>query len=144
MKNLPDHYSISLTRADMQVEAIHKYLSCDSYWAQGIPMDVVRRSIEGSLCAGVFYKDSQVGFARYITDAATFAYLADVYVLADHGGQGLARAMITALEQHDSLQDIRSWLLVTADAQGLYRTMGWQVHPQPERVMQRLFPDIYK
>ncbi len=142
MTHLPNGYHLSGHRDDMQVDAIHAYLTT-SYWAKGIPLDIVEQSIRGSLCVGMFHGEEQVGFARLITDMATFAYLADVYVLPEHGKQGLAKAMLQYLQDHEELQQIRHWLLMTADAQSLYASMGWEQVADPRKTMQRSFPDIY-
>jgi len=137
-----DGYMLSDRCSDMQVDAIHAYLSA-SYWAQGMPIEVVARAIEGSLCVGVFRDRQQVGFARAVTDRASFAYVADVYVLAAHGGRGLAKAMIMHLHDHPALQGLRRWMLATRDAHGLYGSLGWQPINDPSLFMQRHFPDVY-
>lgn len=143
MSILPAGYSLSEQQQDMQPTAIHAYLTT-SYWAKGIPLDIVEKSIRSSLCVGVFHEGRQIGFARLITDMATFAYLADVYVLAEHGKQGLAKAMVQYLQDHEQLTQIRHWLLMTADAQSLYASLGWQQVADPRKAMQRIFPDIYQ
>lgn len=136
-------YRLSDDRADMQPAAIHAYLT-RSYWAEGIPLEVVERSIAGSLCVGAFAGPDQVGFARVVTDRATFAYLADVYVLEAHRGQGLAKRMVKHLQAHPELQGLRNWMLITRDAQGLYAALGWTPIMEPARFMQRRFPDVYR
>ncbi|MEO9468018.1 GNAT family N-acetyltransferase [Parasphingorhabdus sp.] len=143
MSILPDGYRLSERQQDMQPVAIHAYLT-SSYWAKGIPLDIVEKSIKGSLCVGVFHEDDQISFARLVTDMATFAYLADVYVLAGHGKQGVAKAMVQYLQDHQELTQIRNWLLMTADAQSLYSSLGWQQVADPRKTMQRSFPDIYQ
>lgn len=136
-------YRLRQGRDEMQAEAIHAYL-VRSYWAEGIPLEVVQRSIAGSLCVGAFDGADQVGFARVVTDRATFAYLADVYVLEGHRGQGLARRMVELLHTHPELQGLRNWMLITRDAQGLYTSLGWAPIAEPGRFMQRRFPDVYR
>lgn len=126
----------------MDVSVVHGYLK-RSYWAKGIDEDVVRRSLDASLCVGLFAQDQQVAFARIITDYATFAYLADVFVLEDHRGKGLSKVMLNYLVDHPRLQGLRRWALFTKDAQGLYSQFGWSQYPWPERMMIREFPDIY-
>ena len=135
-------YRISDRREDMQPRAIHAYLS-RSYWAAGIPLPTVEQAIEGSICAGAFLGAEQVGFARVVTDRATFAYLADVYVLEAHRGAGLARAMVEHLQNRADLQGLRRWMLATRDAHALYAKLGWTPIAEPEIFMQRHFPDVY-
>ncbi|AJP73541.1 GNAT family N-acetyltransferase [Sphingomonas hengshuiensis] len=136
-------YRLSFERAEQQLDLIHAFLS-GAYWSVGIPRDVVERAIAGSFCAGMFDGEGeQVGFARLITDRATFAYLADVFVLPAHRGQGLARRMIEGLQGHPELQGLRRWLLFTRDMQPLYAKLGWTPIPHPERCMERHFVDLY-
>jgi GNAT superfamily N-acetyltransferase len=140
---LPDDYVLTDDQDRIDAVAAHAYLT-RSYWAEGIPLDVVRRSIAGSLCVAVLKDGAQVAFARVISDYATFAYLADVYVLEEHRGQGLSHAMIEHLHAHPRLRGLRRWALFTLDAQGLYRQHGWAQYPHPERVMTRDDPDVYR
>ncbi|MEN3748665.1 GNAT family N-acetyltransferase [Sphingomonas sp. HF-S3] len=139
---------VSFDPAELDIELIHAFLS-GSYWAAGIPREVVERSIAGSLCVGAYAPDEagideQIGFARLITDRATFAWLADVFVLPAHRGQGVARAMIEALQSHPELQGLRRWMLVTRDMQPLYEKLGWKPLRHPERCMERHVEDIYR
>jgi GNAT superfamily N-acetyltransferase len=133
-------YSISTDRARLDVDLIHRYLSTSSYWAQGRPIEVVRRSIENSLAFGVYRGDSQVGFARVITDYATFAWVADVFILEEHRGRGLAKWLMEVAVAHPDLQGFRRWLLATKDAQELYRRFGFEELKRPERFMERRDP----
>jgi len=133
---------LTTDRAEMQVEAIHAYL-VRSYWAAGIPRAVVERAIAGSFCIGAFDGDAQIGFARVVSDGATFAYLADVYVLETHRGQGIARAMVAALQALPDLQGLRRWSLATRDAHGVYEALGWERVTDTTLFMQRHFPDVY-
>jgi len=135
-------YRLSTDQAEMQVDAIHAFLST-SYWAAGIPHETVARAVANSLCVGAFQGEAQIGFARVISDRATFAYLADVYVLAAHGGQGLARAMVQRLQDHPDLQGLRRWMLFTRDAHGVYAPLGWTPMVDPAGLLQRHFPDVY-
>ena len=135
-------YRLSSDPAEMQVDAIHDFLST-SYWAAGIRRETVARAVANSLCVGAFHADAQIGFARVISDRATFAYLADVYVLAEHSGQGVARAMVQRLQDHPDLQGLRRWLLFTRDAHSVYAPLGWSPLTDPARVMLRHFPDVY-
>jgi len=115
--------------------AIHAFLR-DSYWAAGIPREVVDRSIQNSLPFGLFEGQRQVGFARVITDRATFAYVADVFVLPSHRGRGLARWMMEVIRAHPDLQGLRRWVLLTRDAHALYRQVGFQDAADPTRYME--------
>jgi len=136
-------FTISTDRSKLDRKAIHEFLA-GSYWATGIPRDVVDRSIEGSLCFGIFEAEKQVGFARVITDGATFAYLADVYVLESHRGRGLAAWLMDCIFAHPELQGLRRWMLVTRDAHLLYRKSGFRDLAHPERIMEMTFPGIYE
>jgi GNAT superfamily N-acetyltransferase len=137
-------YRLSFDPADQQLDLIHAFLS-GAYWSVGIPRDTVERAIAGSLCIGAFDEEGeQVGFARVISDRATFAYLADVFVLPAHRGQGLARRMLEAMQAHPELQGLRRWALFTRDMQPLYAKLGWEAYPHPERLMVRDDPDIYQ
>ena len=141
-------YRLSFETADRQLDLIHAFLS-GAYWSVGIPRHVVERAIANSICVGMFAPDEdgieeQVAFARVISDHATFAYLADVFVLPAHRGQGLARRMIEALHAHDDLQGLRRWALFTRDMQPVYAKLGWTPYPHPpERLMVREAADIY-
>ena len=126
---------ITSDRARMDVDAIHRYLSEESYWAMGIPREIVERSIAHSLCFGAFDGATQVGFARVITDYATFGYLADVFVVTSHRGRGIAKQLMAAVMAHPELQTLRRWQLVTRDAHALYAQFGWLPLDAPERHM---------
>ena len=136
-------YSISTDKGRLDVAVIHGFLTM-SYWAAGVPMDVVKRSIEHSLAFGVFKEDQQVGFARVITDYATFAYLGDVFILEPYRGRGLSKWLMEVIVGHPDLQGLRRWVLLTRDAHGLYGQVGFTEPSHPERYMQRHFPDVYK
>jgi len=135
-------FRVSTNRKQFDVDAIHGFL-CNSYWAQGIPRATVEKSIRGSLCFGMFYKNQQIGFARVITDCATFAYLADVFVLPGHCGKGLGKWMMECIMAHPELQGLRRWLLTTRDAHGLYEKSGFKLLAHPERFMEICRPAIY-
>lgn len=123
---------------------MHAYLT-RSYWSAGIPFALVERAVRGSLCIGAYdATGAQVGLIRVISDYATFCYVCDVYVLEDHRGQGLSKALLGMVMDHPRLQGLRRWSLVTADAHGLYRQFGFKPVAQPERHMERLQPDIYR
>jgi len=133
---LPDGYEIDTDPARLDRTMIHRYLSEESYWAPGIPRDVVDRAIDGSLCFGIYARDgAQVGFGRLVTDRATFAYLGDVFVLPGHRGNGLSKALVAAMQAHPELQGLRRWLLATRDAHGLYAALGFAPLAQPGNFM---------
>lgn len=136
-------YRISFDPAEQQLDVIHGFLTT-SYWSPGIPRETVARALEHSLTASAFYGDAQVGMARVVTDHATMAYLADVFVLDAHRRQGLARRMIEALSAHPQLQGLRRWILFTRDMHPVYESLGWQRSAHPERLMLRENPDIYR
>ncbi|WP_119320796.1 GNAT family N-acetyltransferase [Capsulimonas corticalis] len=137
-----DGYLISTDPARIDVPAVHNFLA-SSYWASGLPLEVLTRSIAGSLCFGIYQGDHQVGFARVITDQATFAYLADVYVLEGHRGKGLAQWLLEVISAHPWLQGLRRFLLVTRDAHGLYEKAGFQPIAHVEGYMERRRPNPY-
>ena len=136
-------YEVTSDKLRFDVDAIHAFLS-QTYWATGIPRTTVERAIENSVCFGVLHAGAQVGFARMITDKATFAYLSDVYVLEAHRGKGLARLIMDAVQLHPDLQGLRRMLLATRDAHGLYEKYGFKPLAAPERVMEILVPDVYR
>ena len=136
-------YDINVDPARLQFDVIHRFIG-QSYWASGIPRETMARAIANSICVGAYCDTVQVGFARVVTDRATFAYLADVFVVPDHGGKGLAKAMVHALHDHPELQGLRRWMLATSDAHGVYAALGWQPLAQPDLFMQRHDPDVYR
>jgi GNAT superfamily N-acetyltransferase len=138
-----DSYSITTDRDRMDVVAIHAFLT-RSYWSPGIPRSIVEKAIHNSLCFGLLQGSAQVGFARVITDKATFAYLADVYVLEEHRGKGLAKRMMEAVCAHRDLQGLRRFMLATRDAHALYRQFGFSELMNPEYLMAVHRPDVYK
>lgn len=142
MSGLATGYRLTETPTEIDVAAAHAYLA-RSYWAKNIPLATVAAAIENSFCIAIRHGGEQVGFARLISDFATFAYLADVYVLEEHRGKGLASAMLAHLQEHPRLQGLRRWLLFTVDAQPLYAKAGWLTYGHPDRVMVRDNPDIY-
>jgi GNAT superfamily N-acetyltransferase len=127
-------YTISTDPARLDPRAIYAYLS-RSYWAKGRPRFVVERSLRYSLCFGVYWRGQQVGLARVITDYATYMYLCDVYVLEEHRGHGLGKWLIASVTSCPALRLVRSWMLATRDAHGLYSQFGWEALPNPERWM---------
>src|SRR5262245_5996736 len=135
-------FTISTDKARLDRAAIHGFLR-GSYWASGIPREVVDRSIENALCFGLYEGERLVGFARVISDLATYGYLADVFVLESHRGRGLATWFMEVVMSHPDLHGIRRWMLVTRDAHGLYRKVGFSELSKPERIMEKLLPDPY-
>lgn len=142
MRTVPDGYELTDSPERIDPEATHAFLT-RSYWAAGIPLETVRRAIANSICVAAFHDGRQVGLARVVSDRATFAYLADVYVLEEHRGRGLSHAMLDRLDQHPDLQGLRRWALFTVDAQRLYAAHGYSRYPHPERMMTRDDPDVY-
>nr|WP_241020250.1 GNAT family N-acetyltransferase [Burkholderia sp. Ac-20345] len=133
----------STDKRELDVDAIFDFLHRDAYWSLGIPRDVVERAIEGSLCFGAYVGDRLVGFARLVTDHATFAYLCDVFVLPAERGNGYGRALIDHVFAQEMVQGLRRIMLVTSDAHELYRPVGFGPSANPERVMEIRRPDIY-
>lgn len=131
---LPAGYRLSDDPAQIDAAAAHAYLT-RAYWSPGISADTVARALSNSHCVAIFHADDQVAMARVITDWATFAYLADVYVLEAHRGRGLSKAMLAHLHGDARLQGLRRWVLFTRDAHALYEQFGWFVGKHPERLM---------
>ena len=135
-------YEISTDAARLDVDVIHSFLS-NSYWAKNIPREIVERSIRHSLCFGVFHGGKQIGFARVISDFATFAYLADVFVLPEHRGKGISKKLMETILEHRDLQGLRRFFLATLDAHGLYAQFGFEPLDHPERYMSIHRPNVY-
>ena len=140
--NASDPYEISTDRGRMDVGLIHGFLR-SSYWARGIPREVVERSVRNSLCFGAFLGAAQVGFARVVSDFATVAYVGDVFVLPDHRGRGVSKRLMAAVLAHPDLQGLRRLLLATQDAHGLYARFGFGPLAHPEHFMTIHKPDAY-
>lgn len=137
-------YTISDDSARLRPRAIHAYLT-RAYWSAGIPLELVERSLRHSLCVGAYDgAGAQVGLVRLVSDYATYCYVCDVYVLEEHRGQGLSKAMLAMASEHPLLQELRRWSLVTADAHDLYERFGFTAVTHPDRYMERLEPDIYR
>ena len=135
-------YEISTDPARIDARMVHEFLA-NSYWARGIPLEIVRKSIENSICFGVYFGKQQVGFARIISDLATFAYLADVFILPDYRGRGLSRWLMECIVSHPDLQGLRRWMLATHDAHGLYAKFGFTRIKSSEPWMEIHRPDVY-
>jgi GNAT superfamily N-acetyltransferase len=129
-------YFITFDRDRIDIDLVHRYLSRESYWAANIPRELVEASIRNSLCISAFSGDEQVGFARVVTDYATFGYLADVFVVEGHRGRGISKRIVEAAVTHPSLTNLRRWMLVTRDAHGLYEQYGFRRLAHPERYME--------
>ena len=143
MDLIKDGFSISMEKEKMDIDLIHSFLN-RTYWAEGISKEIIRRSIEGSMCFGVLENDKQVGFARMITDKATFAYLADVFIIEEYRGRGLSKWLMQVIMSHPDLQGLRRMILATKDAHGLYKQFGFTPLINVDRWMHILDPDVYK
>jgi len=142
---IKDNFLISTNPALLDVKAIHQYLSEESYWAQNIPYATVEKSLQHSLCFGMYDGNKLIGFARLITDRAAFAYLCDLFIIEQYRKRGLSKWLMQTIHAHPELQSLRRWMLATKDAQGLYEQFGWQFLPKDmaRRFMQLHFPDVY-
>jgi len=140
--NATIEYTTDLSRID--VDCVHDWIARKSYWADQIPRRVFDRAVGGSLCFGALEGAATVGFCRVITDRATFAYICDVFVAPGRRGRGIGQGLMRAVAAHPELQDLRRWLLVTADAHGLYARHGFEGLATPERFMERRDPDVYR
>jgi len=136
-------FMVTTDRTRLNEELIHEFLF-QSYWAEGIPRKTVARSIRNSLCFGLFEGSRQIGFARVVTDYATFAYLADVFILEGYRGRGLAKFLMESIVAHPRLQGLRRWLLATRDAHSLYEKFGFIPLARPDRFMELHNPNVYK
>jgi N-acetylglutamate synthase-like GNAT family acetyltransferase len=133
-------YLISTDKSLLNFDVIYNYLDKESYWAKGIPVEKLKTAIDNSLCFGIYSNNEQVGFARVITDKATFGYLADVFILPGFRNIGLSKWLMQTIMNHPELQGLRRWSLATADAQGLYSQFGFEAITYPERWMQIFTP----
>ena len=138
-----DEYLLSTDKSKIDVEAVHHFLS-HSYWAQNIPVEVVQKSIDNSLCFAIYHQQRLIGFARAISDFATFAYLADVFILPGERGKGLSKWLMEIIMDHPQLRGLRRFTLATRDAHGLYAQFGFTPFDKPERWMQKHDPEVYK
>lgn len=132
--------TISTDPALLDIETIHRFLSEEAYWAKGRPAPVVAKAIRNSLNFGLYRQRQQIGFARVVSDFATFAWLSDVFILPEHRAQGLGKWLVQSIQSHPELQGLRRWILSTADAHGLYRQFGFQPLANPARWLE-LFTD---
>jgi GNAT superfamily N-acetyltransferase len=136
-------FSVSTERGQMDIDVIHRYLA-RSYWSPGIPREIVLRAMDHSICFGLFHATEQIGFARIVSDWATFAYLADVFVLEEWRGRGLSKFLMSCIMQHPELRNLRRWMLATKDAHGLYEQFGFARVARPERLMEIIDLDVYQ
>ena len=143
MDFMKDKFIISTEKEKLDIDFIHSFLT-RSYWAEGISKEVIKRSIDGSLCFGVFENEKQIGFARMITDKATFAYLADVFIIEEYRGLGLSKWLMEVIMSYPELQSLRRMMLATRDAHSLYEKFGFTQLTNPDRWMQIHNPDVYK
>lgn len=136
-------FTISTDKNLLQIEAIHQFLSRDSYWATERTREQTATAIEHSLCFGVFADEKQIGFARVISDYATFAYLGDVYILEEFRGRGISKWLMETIIKHPDLQNLRRWILATKDAHSLYEKFGFHALKFPDRWMEKPAPNAY-
>ncbi|HVM88304.1 MAG TPA: GNAT family N-acetyltransferase [Puia sp.] len=138
-----DKFIVSDEKDLLNIEFVHHYLSQKSYWSANIPFEVVKKSIEGSMCFGVYKEETQIGFARIITDKATIAYLGDVFIDEEYRGLGLSKWLMEIIIKHDELQSLRRWMLITRDAHELYKKYGFTPIGDASKFMHRHNPDVY-
>lgn len=144
MDTIRENFLVSTDKARLDINYIHQYLSYQSYWAGNIPIETVRKSIANSMCFGVYDGEKQIGFARMITDQATFAYLADVFIDEKYRGRGLSKWMLEVILAHPDLQGLRRVILSTRDAHTLYSQFGFRQLDFPDRWMNIHNPNVYK
>jgi len=137
-----DAYTVTADRSKMDLEVAFRFLT-ESYWAEGMPRAVFERAVASSMCFAVLRGTELVGFARVTTDRATFAYLADVFILPDHRGRGLSKRLMDAVMAHPDLQGLRRWVLVTRDAHRLYQQYGFKALARPEGYMELWDQEVY-
>jgi len=142
-KNTAESFRISTDQAELDVGLIHDFLAKQAYWSRDIPREIVERSLAASLCFGGYLAGQQVAFARVVSDRATFAWLADVFVLPEHRGNGFSKAMMQAVMAHPELQGLRRFILGTSDAHGLYAPFGFAVPETPGGLMEIRVNNIY-
>ncbi|TQO37051.1 acetyltransferase (GNAT) family protein [Arenibacter algicola] len=137
-------YTISTDKDKLDILSIHKFLANETDWANGIPINTLKTSIENSLNFGLYYQNKQIGFARIISDYSTIAYLGDIYVLKEYRGKGLSKWLINEIMEHPNLQGLRRWILLTDTAEWLYKKFGFTEIPNPEFYMEKHNPNVYK
>jgi GNAT superfamily N-acetyltransferase len=137
------HITISTDKSKLDVNYIHEFLATESYWAKNIPLETVIRSIDGSVCFGIYDGNRQIGFARVITDHATFAYLADVFIDKNYRGKGISKQLMAYIMDYEPLKGIRVFMLATLDAHSLYQQFGFKALKEPARYMSIKYFDSY-
>ncbi len=143
MKVYRGKFSIDTEKARLDLDVIQSFLNIDSYWAQERTLEQTKTSIENSICFGLYDGTAQIGFARVVSDQATFAYLGDVFILDGFRGQGLSKWLLETILEHPDLQNLRRWTLATRDAHGLYKQFGFNELKHPDRWMERPAPNAY-
>ena len=143
MENGDHSFEISTDKQRLDVAVVHRFLSEESYWAKNRTIEQTQTAIANSICFGVYVDGEMVGFARVVSDLATFAYIGDVFVLKDFRGRGLSKQLMLTIVEHPDLQNLRRWLLATRDAHGLYEQFGFAPLRFPERWMEKTAPDAY-
>jgi GNAT superfamily N-acetyltransferase len=138
-----NEFCISTDKSKLDIHSIHHFLSTRAYWSLNIPKETVQLAIQNSLCFGIYEKQKQIGFARVISDLSTVAYLGDVYILEEYRGKGLSKWLIETVMNHPNLQGLRRWILLTADAHGLYRQFGWTNLADPAKWMELHNKNVY-
>jgi GNAT superfamily N-acetyltransferase len=138
-----NEYTISTDKDKLDIVSIHKFLANETDWANKIPIETLKKSIENSLNFGLYYKNKQIGFARIISDYSTIAYLGDVYILEAHRGNGLSKWLLNEIMQHPNLQGLRRWILLTNTAEWLYKKFGFKNIANPEFYMEKHNPNVY-
>ena len=136
-------FTIDTDRSRLDVDSIQSFFENDSYWAQTRTREQTETAIANSICFGLYSAERQIGFARVVSDRATFAYIGDVYVLDEFRGQGLSKWLMETILEHPDLQRLRRWILATRDAHGLYERYGFHELVHPDRWMERPAPDAY-
>ncbi len=131
-----DNFLISTSRQKLKFYDIHRFLT-NSYWSKGITIDKVKKTIDNSLCFGVYDGLKQIGFARVVTDYTLFGYLADVFIIEEYRGKGLSKWLMECIVKHPDIKELRAWMLATKDAHGLYEKFGFKPLDEPERFMRK-------
>jgi N-acetylglutamate synthase-like GNAT family acetyltransferase len=136
-------YIISTDKRKLQIKIIHNFL-VNAYWSKGIKIERVKKAIKGSLCFGVYHNKKQIGFARVITDYASFGYLADVFIIEEFRKRGLSKWLMKSIMNHSKLKDLKTWMLATKDAHGLYSQFGFEPLKEPQKFMRKQNPKYAK
>jgi len=142
MEYRKQEYLISTDKTKLDVQVIHNFLK-ETYWAKNVPLEVVEKSIENSICFGVYFHDDQIGFARVVTDYSTCAYIADVFILNEFRGRGLSKWLMKVIMNYPELQNLKRWMLGTKDAHSLYSQFGFSSPQHPDWLMEISNLEIY-